>query len=356
MIVPRVALYRSSLSLASGAGQLLRMQAEALRAAGDAVQILGRTGRWKYRLRTGLPVRHGSAAALKRLAASGATIVDHGMELVDADVVFVHNLMAEAVRYLPRQDWAERADQERAFLRSRDASQLLVANSELVRQALIDRLDVPAESIAVIHPGIDSGRFMAGDRVAAKRTARRALRLDASVPLVGFVTSGDLAKRGIDIFLAAAERIAAARADARFLVVGGRRLPREVLGHPLVAGNRLWHRPKSLAPETGFAALDVFLYPARFEEFGMVVSEAQAAGLPILTSKRVGAVECLPAAYAPWLLDAPEAEAFAELALKLLDDRAACAALAAAGAANVPRLDRARYVDASVRTIRARRR
>ena len=66
------------------------------------------------------------------------------------------------------------------------------------------------------------------------------------------------------------------------------------------------YRPKSRHPEPWFAALDLFLYPARFEEFGMVLAEAQAMGVPVLTSRRVGASECLPSAYAPWLLDGPE--------------------------------------------------
>ncbi len=34
---------------------------------------------------------------------------------------------------------------------------------------------------------------------------------------------------------------------------------------------KLAYRPKRRDPERWFAALDLFLYPARFEEFGMVV-------------------------------------------------------------------------------------
>ena len=83
----------------------------------------------------------------------------------------------------------------------------------------------------------------------------------------------------------------------------------------------------------------------------MVVSEAQASGLPVLTSRRVGAAECLPAAYAPWLLDAPEAEVFAAHALALLDDEEERLALAAAGRASIGAYDRRNYVHRSVDTI-----
>ena len=52
----------------------------------------------------------------------------------------------------------------------------------------------------------------------------------------------------------------------------------------------------------------------------MVVAEAQAMGVPVLTSRLVGASECLPGEYAPWLLDAPEPEPLAARALALLAD------------------------------------
>ena len=122
------------------------------------------------------------------------------------------------------------------------------------------------------------------------------------------MTSGDFAKRGLDLFLATAPRGSrSARPDARFLVVGSKELPeRRARRMRSCARGVVLYRPKSRAPERWFAALDLFLYAARFEEFGMVVAEAQAMGVPVLTSRLVGASECLPDAYARWLLDGPE--------------------------------------------------
>ncbi|MFM2477086.1 glycosyltransferase [Celerinatantimonas sp. MCCC 1A17872] len=37
--------------------------------------------------------------------------------------------------------------------------------------------------------------------------------------------------------------------------------------------------------------IDIFLYPARIEEFGLVVSEAMACGCAIITTEHVGANE-----------------------------------------------------------------
>lgn len=349
----RFILYRSTLSLTSGAGQLIRVQAEALRAAGEDVLVACRRGWLKFRLRTGLPVSRSSPTrSLLRAARAGDCLVDHGMELRSAKLVFVHNLMTEAVRRLPREDWRRRAEQEREFLAALSADTRIVANSRLVEQALISHFGLAPERVRVLYPGIDVGRFSATEDPAAGVTVRRMLGIDPSAPVVGFVTSGDFEKRGLDMFVAAAERIAGARSDVRFVVVGSRRLPDWAARHPLVRRRQLIHRPKGLRPERWFPALDVFLYAARFEEFGMVVGEAMAAGRPVLTSRQVGAAECLPAEYAPWLLDVPDAARFAEKALALLDDADARARLAEAGVAAARAFDQALYARASLGEMR----
>src|SRR5690606_35423276 len=138
-----VVLYRSNLSLTSGAGQLIQTQAEGLTAAGETVRVLCRTGGLKFRLRTGLRVGRASArsfAALRRADAN--VIVDHGMEIPGADVVFVHNLFAEGLRHVDRDDWRERADRERCFFGDLRGAARIVANSRIVQRALVDRIGV----------------------------------------------------------------------------------------------------------------------------------------------------------------------------------------------------------------------
>jgi glycosyltransferase involved in cell wall biosynthesis len=143
------------------------------------------------------------------------------------------------------------------------------------------------------------------------------------------------------------------RADARFLVVGSKRLPDEARAHALVRAGVVHYRPKSRHPEPWFAALDLFLYAARFEEFGMVIAEAQAMRVPVLTSRRVGASECLPSSYAAWLLDSPEPEVMAERAVALLADADQRARLAEAAAATVIAFDERAYVEGTRRLLAA---
>lgn len=372
----QIVLYRRRVSLTSGAGQLIEMQARGLSVAGYRVQVAARHGGLKFLLATGFRIRRYGRGRLRRLGGSpDHLLVDHAAGLPEADLVFVHNLMTEGVRHVERRDWRDRAAHESAFFKALRIDTPIVANSRLVESALIEHFDLDPERVLVHYPGFDSRRFRSealrsadgaepGAAVGSLRhrsraalgslrqRSRAALALAGDLPLIGLVTSGELDKRGLDVFLQAATQISERRRDARFLVVGAKRLPSWAARHPLVSSGRLLYRPKGTQPERWFAALDLFLFPARFEEFGMVVSEAQACGVPVLTSRRVGASECLPPEYGPWLIDAPDADAFATNTLALLDDDAALKSLSAAGIASITKFDDASYVRQAVDTIR----
>ena len=348
-----VVLYRPSLDARSGAGQLLTMQWRGLTAAGVPTLLACGGGALKFWLRTGVRARTRSASEIERLQAQGAVVVDHGLSIPTAELVFVHNVAAEATRHRSEPVAAALLEHERQFFRALSASSVVVANSKLVADALHEHFGLERERVAVLYPAFDSRRFSPPRAAQLRAAARRALRVDDSAPLVGFVTSGDFAKRGLDLFLDCAARIAAARPDARFLVVGSKRLPDEASAHALVRSGAVRYRPKSARPEPWFAALDLFLYPARFEEFGMVLAEAQAMGVAVLTSRRVGASECLPAVYAPWLLDEPHPTAMAERAMELLADADLRARLAGAAAATVTAFDEHAYIEGTRRLLTA---
>ena len=350
-----VLLYRPSLDFTSGAGQLMHMQLRALRAAGVRAEIGCERGALRFLLRSGTAARRLRAPDV-RVTRPGRLLVDHGLCAPNAAIVFVHNVATEANEHLPRADWLSLSAAERDFFAELPAATPVVANSRLVKAALVKHFAREPEHVLVHYPGFRSARFTPARAAALRSKARRALGVRADAPLVGMITSGDFAKRGLDIFLAAAELIAAARPDARFLVVGSKQLPAAAREHALVASGRVVYRAKRRDPELWFAALDLFLYPARFEEFGMVVSEAQAIGLPIVTSRLVGAAECLPPAYERWLCDRPDAAELAQRALALLADEAARRELAQSGIANASRYDDRAYASATVALIAAQKR
>jgi glycosyltransferase involved in cell wall biosynthesis len=332
------------------------MQWRGLTSAAVPTELACDRGALKFWLRTGVRARRRSVAEVERLQAQGAVVVDHGLSIPSAELVFVHNVAAEAARHLPEPVSAAFLDREREFFRALRPSAAVVANSKLVAEALHEHFGLARERMTVLYPGFDSQRYSLQSAAQLRAAARRSLGVKDTSPLAGFVTSGDFAKRGLDLFLDCAARIAAVRPDARFLVVGSGRLPDEARTHALVRSGVLLHRPKSGSPEPWYAALDLFLYAARFEEFGMVLAEAQAMGVPVLTSRRVGASECLPEVYAPWLLAAPEPAVMAERAVALLSDASARARLAQAAAAAVVAFDGGAYVEGTRRLVALRTR
>jgi UDP-glucose:(heptosyl)LPS alpha-1,3-glucosyltransferase len=50
---------------------------------------------------------------------------------------------------------------------------------------------------------------------------------------------------------------------------------------------------------------DAFVLPTFYEAWGMVIIEAMASGLPVLTSRNAGAAEAVKVGFNGWLLDDP---------------------------------------------------
>ena len=57
--------------------------------------------------------------------------------------------------------------------------------------------------------------------------------------------------------------------------------------------------------EQVFGAADLFAFPTYYEPFGMVITEAMASGLPVITSRSAGASEMITEGVSGLLLDRP---------------------------------------------------
>src|SRR5688572_27838136 len=144
-----VVLYRPNLDARSGAGQLLTMQWRGLNAAGVPTLLACDHGALKFWLRTGVRVRRRSTAQIERVQAQGAVVVDHGLSIPSAELVFVHNVGAEAARHFREPAAAAIVEREREFFRALRASAVVVANSKLAADALHEHFGVARERVAV---------------------------------------------------------------------------------------------------------------------------------------------------------------------------------------------------------------
>jgi glycosyltransferase involved in cell wall biosynthesis len=165
----------------------------------------------------------------------------------------------------------------------------MIASSQAVRQSFIQRGIQPAK-IAVIYNSVDLARFDVVDREVARRATRQAFGWDGSHFVVGTVARLERIK-GLDHLIEAAETIAEAIPQARFLVVGDGPQREDLLSqvHHLGLGERfVFAGLRSDIPQI-LPALDLFVLPSLSEALGIAAIEALASGVPVVAS-RVGGV------------------------------------------------------------------
>jgi UDP-glucose:(heptosyl)LPS alpha-1,3-glucosyltransferase len=309
-----------------------RLDKKALRDAGAAAH---RVPSWPW---GSWMKRRAFAAAAGRMAKGFDLVHGHG-DLLDQDVLSLHNCVHaahEAVHGspLPEQDAVGRMH---ALQLSGLRFRVLVANSKLMKDDVTRRFGVPAERVRVIHPGYDSCRFNAGGREDFGAGMRAELGVEEGQLLYGLVTSGDFEKRGLKAFLRAFAAVARKEPRARAVVVGkeARLGPYTALARELGVLDRVAFRDPIADVWRFYHALDVYVHPAKWEEFGMSVLEALACGLPVITGASVGAAELLKGEQRDFVLAEPEGEALAAAMLSLAEPerRARVAALGPASAA-----------------------
>jgi glycosyltransferase involved in cell wall biosynthesis len=155
---------------------------------------------------------------------------------------------------------------------------------------------LPSDRLRVIPQGVDTRRFqpLTGD---PRRQARADAGCGEGDPMIVFVGSL-IARKGIDVLLAAWSGVHARRPDAKLVLVGRDDFPaasadsRFLDAHLALmpAGTRQSVRRLGLRndPERFLGAADAFAFPSRREGFGSVIIEAMSSGLPCVVAEMPG--------------------------------------------------------------------
>jgi UDP-glucose:(heptosyl)LPS alpha-1,3-glucosyltransferase len=156
----------------------------------------------------------------------------------------------------------------------------VIVNSNLVGEDIATRFAFPAERIHLVRNGIDLSRHGHADRQQAR--AQWGLADDDFVML--FAGSG-WERKGLHFALQAMRQLTPNDPKLKLLVAGRGRCLRPGKQVRLLG-------PVSEMPSL-YAAADAMLFPPIYEPCANVVSEALAAGLPVITTRSNGASELI---------------------------------------------------------------
>lgn len=248
----------------------------------------------------------------------------------------------------PRLLWADRLG--KAILSA--AACCVIANSHSTAAHL-----PCSHKVAVIYNGIDTARYtsqMDGGPF------RQQYAIPYAAPLIGVV--GRLRPwKGQARFLRAAARIARARPDAWFTIVGGtildadrsyaRALQRMATDLGMI--DRVVFTGQLADVRPALAAMDVFVHPGDAEPFGLVTVEAMAMGKPVVAFSHGALPEIVEEGVSGLLAPPGDEEALAQAVLALLSDEEWRAAMGRAGRARVERAFTAGRMAAEVAAVLA---
>jgi glycosyltransferase involved in cell wall biosynthesis len=201
-----------------------------------------------------------------------------------------------------------------------------IAVSESIRTEAI-RAGIPADKVTTRYIGVDTGKFKPGSVPITERGAR--------ILFVGRLVE----KKGCEYLLRAMRSVKTAIPRAELTIVGDGRLRKdlEALSAELRIGARFLGSLTLDAVKREIDEARVFCLPSiranngDAEGFGLVILEAQACGVPVITSARGGAQEGMIHGKTGYEVPEKSVDAIAQRLIELLtdDDRATQMAYAA---------------------------
>lgn len=242
-------------------------------------------------------------ASSERLVRRGGHDLVHaqGLTCWRADVITAHICNAARYRVSPPRKLRSRLfpllvnPVEARFYRQRQARHL-IAISRRVGDEIRDCYGW-RRPVTVIHHGVDTTLF----RPVTTPAERRALRERFGLPDAGWtwLFVGEAVKGLREVI----DQLPAF-AEARLLVISrSDRTAYEAHARKLGVGGQLRFHGPERDVAAAYRAADAFVYPSTYDTFGMVVSEAQATGLPVVVGRDIGAAEVVVDGVNGFLID-----------------------------------------------------
>ena len=179
----------------------------------------------------------------------------------------------------------------------------VIAVSASVKQELMEHYAVPERAISVIHSGVNTREFDPAHRALHRAAVRERHGVGESELLLLFL-GNEFRRKGLGKLL---EALASGELGEAKLLVAGKDdpAPYRAAAERLGAMERVVFAGPTAEPARLYAAADVFVLPTSYEAFPLVVLEAMASGLPVVTTRTAGAAELIEHGVTGLLLEDP---------------------------------------------------
>jgi UDP-glucose:(heptosyl)LPS alpha-1,3-glucosyltransferase len=188
---------------------------------------------------------------------------------------------------------------------------LILVNSLLVRRHFLHYYGVPEDEILVVHSAVDPGRLADADRPRRRLEWRGRWGLGPA-EAVGLFAAMNYRLKGLDPLLYAVQTLARepryqpAAASFRLLVAGHPDYSRyERLARRLGVADRVRFVGHCADMRNCYFASDFVVQPTFYDTCSLVVLEALACGLPVITTRASGASEFLHPLAEGFVVDDP---------------------------------------------------
>jgi UDP-glucose:(heptosyl)LPS alpha-1,3-glucosyltransferase len=164
---------------------------------------------------------------------------------------------------------------------------------------------VAAEQIRIVYNGVDTDRFSPERHAAARRRLRSQFGLSDDEVLL-LIVAHNFELKGVPTAIRAVGRLRRQGAPVRLAVVGGKRLsPCQALAQDCGAGRAVTFLGPVDDAAIYYSAADIYVQPTWYDPCSLVVLEALASGLPVITSQYNGAGELIDEGLQGYLMDDP---------------------------------------------------
>jgi UDP-glucose:(heptosyl)LPS alpha-1,3-glucosyltransferase len=181
----------------------------------------------------------------------------------------------------------------------------VVAVSHMVAGDMKSTYAVPDDRLHVIYNGVDLERFHP-QRLAARRSAARQRLGLADGALVFALVAHNFKLKGVAELIAAVALLNTARTGFQVVIAGKANARRyQGLSRRLGCIDRVLFSGPLETVEDLYAAADVYVHPTWYDPCSLVVLEALASGLPVITTRFNGASEIITEGREGFLLDTP---------------------------------------------------